>query len=182
MIADGKAYSFSATVSDKAGNTATDVDAINVKATDLTAPKITVDAPDNSNDNTPTITGTTDAPAGSVVTIVVTDSGNKVQTFTAVVQAGGTYRADVPAALAEGNYVAKATVKDPAKAMKPRPPIRADPHHQPDCIIDDGNLSVQEATGASVSGIIKVSDNNSVAFIFSSLAMMSLILAACSYS
>ena len=162
-ITDGKAYSFSATVSDKAGNTATDVDI--TKATDLTAPKITVDAPDNSNDNTPTITGTTDAPAGSVVTIVVTDSGNKVQTFTAVVQAGGTYRADVPAVLAEGNYVAKATVKDPAGNEATATDPGSIDTTNPTVIIDDGNLSVQEATGASVSGIIKVSDNNSVASI-----------------
>ena len=162
-ITDGKAYSFSATVSDKAGNTATDVDT--TKATDLTAPKITVDAPDNSNDNTPTITGTTDAPAGSVVTIVVTDSGNKVQTFTAVVQAGGTYRADVPAVLAEGNYVAKATVKDPAGNEATATDPGSIDTTNPTVIIDDGNLSVQEATGASVSGIIKVSDNNSVASI-----------------
>ena len=150
-------------MSDKAGNTATDVDT--TKATDLTAPKITVDAPDNSNDNTPTITGTTDAPAGSVVTIVVTDSGNKVQTFTAVVQAGGTYRADVPAALAEGNYVAKATVKDPAGNEATATDPGSIDTTNPTVIIDDGNLSVQEATGASVSGIIKVSDNNSVASI-----------------
>ncbi|TXC65690.1 DUF4175 domain-containing protein [Piscinibacter aquaticus] len=38
----------------------------------MTAPSITVDAPLLTNDSTPTITGTTDLPAGSTVSIVVT--------------------------------------------------------------------------------------------------------------
>uniref|UniRef100_UPI00115B7419 Ig-like domain-containing protein n=1 Tax=Vibrio cholerae TaxID=666 RepID=UPI00115B7419 len=75
---------------------------------------ITVDAPDNTNDTTPTITGTTDAPAGSTVTLVVTDANGNQQTLTATVQPDGTFSVDVTTPLAEGSYTVTATVTDPA--------------------------------------------------------------------
>ncbi|WP_195714674.1 Ig-like domain-containing protein [Neisseria brasiliensis] len=81
---------------------------------DTTAPAITVDAPDNSNDNTPTITGTTDAPEGSVVTLTVTDAAGETQVVTTTVKADGTYEADVPAELADGDYEVVAEVTDEA--------------------------------------------------------------------
>ena len=65
-------YTAQATVSDKAGNSATATDPGSIKATVTT---IDVVAPDNTNDNTPTISGTTDAPSNSIVTITVTASG-----------------------------------------------------------------------------------------------------------
>ncbi|WP_308025546.1 Ig-like domain-containing protein, partial [Neisseria oralis] len=79
-----------------------------------TAPVITVDAPDNTSDNTPLISGTTDAPAGSIVSITVTDSRGSVQMVSASVGADGRYSVEVPKALAEGRYTAEAAVKDPA--------------------------------------------------------------------
>ena len=96
---------------DPAGNTSTATDPGSV---DTTAPVITVNAPDNTNDPTPTITGTTDAPVGSTVTVVVTDSAGGTQTVTTTVQPGGTYSVDVPTALPEGGYTATATVEDSA--------------------------------------------------------------------
>ncbi|WP_217564087.1 VCBS domain-containing protein, partial [Vibrio cholerae] len=75
---------------------------------------ITVDAPDNTNDTTPTITGTTDAPAGSTVTLVVTDANGNQQTLNATVQPDGSYSVDVTTPLAEGSYTVTATVTDPA--------------------------------------------------------------------
>ncbi|KNH55267.1 Ig-like domain-containing protein, partial [Vibrio cholerae] len=75
---------------------------------------ITVDAPDNTNDTTPTITGTTDAPAGSTVTLVVTDANGNQQTLTATVQSDGGYSVDVTTPLAEGSYQVTASVTDPA--------------------------------------------------------------------
>ncbi|ELJ8579615.1 adhesin, partial [Vibrio cholerae] len=81
---------------------------------DVTAPVITVDAPDNTDDTTPTITGTTDAPAGSTVTLVVTDADGNEQTLTATVQPGGSYSVDVTIPLAEGNYKVDVSVTDPA--------------------------------------------------------------------
>ncbi|WP_256205856.1 MULTISPECIES: Calx-beta domain-containing protein [unclassified Pseudomonas] len=80
---------------------------------DTTAPVITVDAPAITNDTTPTITGTTDAPVGSTVTLTITQ-GTTVLTTTATVVAGGTYSADVPAGLVEGPYSVDAKVTDAA--------------------------------------------------------------------
>ncbi|EKA4519526.1 Ig-like domain repeat protein, partial [Vibrio cholerae] len=109
-LAEGN-YKVDASVTDPAGNTGTATDDGSV---DVTAPVITVDAPDNTNDTTPTITGTTDAPAGSAVTLVVTDADGNEQTLIATVQPGGSYSVDVTIPLAEGNYKVDASVTDPA--------------------------------------------------------------------
>ncbi|WP_460386543.1 Ig-like domain-containing protein, partial [Vibrio cholerae] len=109
-LAEGD-YQVTASVTDLAGNTGTAIDNGSV---DVTAPVITVDAPDNTNDTTPTITGTTDAPAGSIVTLIVTDTDGNQQTLTATVQPDGSYSVDVTTPLAEGNYKVDARVTDPA--------------------------------------------------------------------
>ncbi|MFM5103849.1 retention module-containing protein, partial [Aeromonas veronii] len=109
-LAEGS-YKVDASVTDPAGNTGSATDDGSV---DVTAPVITVDAPDNTNDTTPTITGTTDAPAGSTVTLVVTDANGNQQTLTATVQPGGGYSVDVTTPLAEGSYKVDASVTDPA--------------------------------------------------------------------
>ncbi|MBV7317273.1 retention module-containing protein, partial [Shewanella sp. NIFS-20-20] len=100
-----------ATVTDPAGNTGSANDEGSI---DITAPTITVDAPDNTNDSTPIITGTTDAPAGSVVTIVVTDSNGDTQTIEAIVDPEGNYQIEVPNPLPDGQITVEATVTDPA--------------------------------------------------------------------
>ena len=61
-----------------------------------------------------TLVGTTDLPAGSTVTLTVTDAAGQQQTFSASVQAGGTYSVDVPSALAEGGYTVVAKAADAA--------------------------------------------------------------------
>ncbi|RWR48353.1 hypothetical protein EOW65_10560, partial [Sinirhodobacter ferrireducens] len=109
-LAEG-GYTVEASVEDPAGNTGTADDA---GVVDTTPPSITVDAPALTTDPTPTITGTTDAPAGSTVTLVVTGSDNVSQTFTATVGTDGSYSVDVPADLAEGGYTVEASVEDPA--------------------------------------------------------------------
>ena len=160
-LPDGR-YSVEAVVSDKAGNRAEARDDNNGKGNviDTTAPVITVDAPDNTSDNTPLISGTTDAPAGSVVSITVTDSRGIVQTVSASVGADGRYSVEVPKALAEGRYTAEAAVKDPAgnegKAsdngtIDTTAPIVNAPGH-----------SVEEASSAAVKGFIQVSDKSPV--------------------
>ena len=144
-------------MADEAGNEATATDPGSV---DTTAPVITVDAPDNTSDTTPTITGTTDAPEGSVVTIVVTDSEGNTQTVTTTVKDDGTYSVDVPEALPEGDYTAEATVADEAgneaTATDPGSVDAIEP-----CVVVD-EQSVPEASNASVSGTINVSDNGEV--------------------
>ena len=155
-------YSVEAVVSDKAGNRAEARDDNNGKGNviDTTAPVITVDAPDNTSDNTPLISGTTDAPAGSVVSITVTDSRGSVQTVSASVGADGRYSVEVPKALAEGRYTAEAAVKDPAGnegkasdngSIDTTAPIVNAPGH-----------SVEEASSAAVKGFIQVSDKSPV--------------------
>nr|WP_223232501.1 Ig-like domain-containing protein [Vibrio cholerae] len=109
-LAEGS-YQVTASVTDPASNTGSATDNGSV---DVTAPVITVDAPDNTNDTTPTITGTSDAPAGSTVTLVVTDANGNQQTLSAIVQPDGTFSVDVTTPLAEGFYTVTATVTDPA--------------------------------------------------------------------
>ncbi|MGL5289625.1 MAG: Ig-like domain-containing protein, partial [Aeromonas sp.] len=79
---------------------------------DRVKPQITVDAPDNTSDTTPTITGTTDVAPGSIVTIIVTDAKGNEQTLITTVKPGGTYSVDVETPLAEGDYKADASVSD----------------------------------------------------------------------
>ncbi|MCH8532235.1 MAG: Ig-like domain-containing protein, partial [Saccharospirillum sp.] len=105
-LAEGT-YSVDASVSDAVGNTANANDNGTI---DLTAPTLTVDAPD-SNDTAPTITGTSDE-VGATVTVVVTDANNAEQTLTAVVQPDSTWSVDVTAPLAEGTYSVDASVSD----------------------------------------------------------------------
>uniref|UniRef100_UPI003D2510E8 retention module-containing protein n=1 Tax=Aeromonas veronii TaxID=654 RepID=UPI003D2510E8 len=135
LLAEGS-YQVTASVTDPAGNTGTATDDGSV---DVTAPEITVDAPDNTNDTTPAITGTTDAPAGSTVTLVVTDASGNQQTLTAIVQPGGGYSVDVTTPLAEGSYQVTASVTDPAGNTGKT--------------TDDGSVDVT-ATGAPVVTIV----------------------------
>ncbi|MDO6568483.1 Ig-like domain-containing protein, partial [Alteromonas sp. 1_MG-2023] len=109
-LAEGD-YTVEASVTDAAGNTATD---INTGEIDTTAPDISLDAQGTGNDTTPTLSGTSDATAGSTVTLTVTDSAGNVQTLTTTVQADGTFTIDVPAELAEGDYTVEASVTDAA--------------------------------------------------------------------
>ncbi|MFC3139885.1 retention module-containing protein, partial [Shewanella submarina] len=69
-------------------------------------------APDNSSDNTPVITGTTNAAPGSTVTIVVTDSEGNQQTISAIVQPDGSFSAEVTEPLPDGSYDVDGTVID----------------------------------------------------------------------
>ncbi|WP_281705410.1 retention module-containing protein, partial [Aeromonas taiwanensis] len=109
-LAEG-GYQVTASVTDPAGNTGTATDDGSV---DTTAPIVMVNAPDNTNDSTPTITGTTDAPAGSTVTLTVTDANGNQQTLTTTVQPDGSYSADVVTPLPDGGYDVTASVTDPA--------------------------------------------------------------------
>ncbi|MFC3463036.1 Ig-like domain-containing protein [Aeromonas media] len=81
---------------------------------DLTAPTITVSAPDNINDSTPTLTGTTDAAPGSTVTLVVTDANGNQQTLITTVNLDGSFSVDVQTPLPDGGYDVTASVTDPA--------------------------------------------------------------------
>ena len=109
-LAEGE-YSVEASVTDAAGNSATDA---NTGEIDTTAPAISLDAQGTDNDTTPTLSGTTDASPGSTVTLTVTDSAGNVQTLTTTVQADGTFSVDVPIELAEDEFTVNASVTDQA--------------------------------------------------------------------
>ncbi|MFG0832631.1 retention module-containing protein, partial [Aeromonas bivalvium] len=81
---------------------------------DVTAPLISISAPDNGNDSTPTITGSTNAAPGSTVTLVVTDANGNQQSLTATVQPDGSFSVDVTTPLPDGGYEVTASVTDPA--------------------------------------------------------------------
>ncbi|WP_249560534.1 Ig-like domain-containing protein, partial [Shewanella sp. 10B] len=110
--AEGETITVVATITDPAGNTSPE--GSDSALLDTTAPTITVSAPDDTQDTTPTITGTTDAAPGSVITIVVTDSNGVQQTLTTTVNPDGTYAVDVTEPIPHGGYTAVATVTDPA--------------------------------------------------------------------
>ncbi|MGN5036519.1 retention module-containing protein [Aeromonas sp. 74A] len=142
-LAEGS-YTVTATVTDPAGNTGSATDSGSV---DVTAPAITVDAPDNTNDTTPTITGTSNAVPGSTVTLVVTDANGTQQTLTTTVQPGGGYSVDVTTPLAEGSYQVTASVTDPAGNTG--------------TATDDGSVNIDESVDA-VNDEYEVNEDGSV--------------------
>ncbi|MFZ6750822.1 retention module-containing protein, partial [Undibacterium sp. Ren11W] len=81
---------------------------------DTTPPVLSVNAPDNTNDSTPTIFGVSDLPVGSTITLVVTDNAGTSQTITATIQAGGIYSATPTTPLADGSYKVIASGRDAA--------------------------------------------------------------------
>jgi len=108
-LPDGS-YSVQASITDAASNTG---GATQSGTLDSLAPTLTLDTVGATNDSTPTISGTTNAPAGTVINISVSD-GITTETFTATVQAGGSWSADVPNALVDGELTIEASVSDNA--------------------------------------------------------------------
>ena len=160
-LAEGR-YTAEAAVKDPAGNEGKASDNGSV---DTTA-AITVEAPDLSNDNTPTLTGTTtDVEEGQTVTLTVTDSRGGSQVVTATVQADGSYQAEVPNALPDGRYSVEAVVSDKAGN---RAEARDDNNGKGNVIdttapiVNAPGHSVEEASSAAVKGFIQVSDKSPV--------------------
>ena len=161
QLPDGK-YTVSATVSNSTGKTATASDTGEIDTTAV----ITIEAPDLSNDNTPTLTGTTtDVEEGQTVTLTVTDSRGGSQVVTATVQADGSYQAEVPNALPDGRYSVEAVVSDKAGN---RAEARDDNNGKGNVIdttapiVNAPGHSVEEASSAAVKGFIQVSDKSPV--------------------
>ncbi|MBQ4858881.1 retention module-containing protein, partial [Pseudoalteromonas sp. MMG007] len=105
-------FSVVATVTDAAGNTAS---ASEIGEIDLTDPTITINPIDDTNDTTPSVTGSVvDVPQGTEITLVVTDSNGNEQTLTAVTNADGSYSANILNELSEGDFTVTASVSDEA--------------------------------------------------------------------
>ncbi|MGL5039806.1 MAG: retention module-containing protein, partial [Aeromonas sp.] len=160
----------SVTSTDAAGNSST-VTTTEGYGVDTTLPTITVDVPLNTNDTTPTITGTSDAAAGTTVTIVVTDSVGISQTLTTTVQADGRYSVDVITPLPEGGFTADATIIDPAGnqagasgdgIVDTTPPVGLtivlDPNITPDDVINAAESGGNIPVSGTVDGEFKIGD------------------------
>ncbi|WP_022928596.1 Ig-like domain-containing protein [Patulibacter americanus] len=95
------------TVADPAGNTASVTQILTV---DTIAPRVTIDggAAASTPDTTPTITGTSDAAAGTVVTVAIAG-----QTIAALVQSTGIWNA-TPTPVGPGTWAVEVSVPDPA--------------------------------------------------------------------
>ncbi|MGL5040494.1 MAG: Ig-like domain-containing protein, partial [Aeromonas sp.] len=154
----------SVTSTDAAGNSST-VTTTEGYGVDTTLPTITVDVPLNTNDTTPTITGTSDAAAGTTVTIVVTDSAGNKQDLTTTVKPDGSYSVDVITPLPEGGFTADATIIDPAGnqagasgdgIVDTTPPVGLtivlDPNITPDDVINAAEVSQDIPVSGTVSG------------------------------
>ncbi len=109
-LADGS-YSVTATAEDPAHNVSPPSAPFPV-VVDTVPPAVTILAPAEGStvsDPTPTVSGTTDAAPGSLVTVTV-----GAEWHTAVVQGDGTWSLEWPTALPDGPYTVSASVADPA--------------------------------------------------------------------
>ncbi|MEL0640650.1 retention module-containing protein, partial [Pseudoalteromonas aliena] len=105
-------FTVEVSVTDSAGNETT---ATTTGEVDTTAPIVTINALGDTSDTTPVISGTVSGePAGSTVTLTVTDANGVLQTITTQVIADGSWTVGVPAALAEGSYSVNASISDSA--------------------------------------------------------------------
>ncbi|MBB1461622.1 Ig-like domain-containing protein, partial [Pseudoalteromonas sp. SG41-8] len=109
-LAEGD-FTVTASVEDGAGNQGT---ASVTGIIDTTMPDISINSPADSNDTTPTISGTASAPQGSIVTLVFNDAAGNTHTVTTQMTPAGTWSVPALEALAEGTYTVTASVSDQA--------------------------------------------------------------------
>jgi outer membrane protein OmpA-like peptidoglycan-associated protein len=141
-----------ASVSDAVGNVGTATQSLTV---DTTAPSLTITGGSavKTRDSTPTISGTTDAPLWSIVSVTVAG-----QSLKATVESGGTWSTTV-AALPTGAVTVVATVTDPAgntaKATQTLTVLAPIVHHLSDRVYFNGDSSViTSATRTEVAALI----------------------------
>lgn len=81
---------------------------------DTVPPTLSIDALSASDSDTPVITGETDLPPGSEITMVVTDAGGNVQTVVGIVAEDGRFSLIADTPLAEGDYTVEVSATDTA--------------------------------------------------------------------
>ena len=158
-LADG-GYTVTVTATDAAGNTST---ASSPFIVDTTAPVVSLAPLGPTNDDTPAISGTTEA--NSLVEIVIRDAnGNAVETLSTTSDASGNFSIDA-AALADGTYSIDVNATDAAGntggANFPgliidtsAPPLSA----MTDALTDDNTPNVNGSTEAGASVTIEILD------------------------
>ncbi|WAJ70508.1 Ig-like domain-containing protein [Catenovulum adriaticum] len=109
-LAEGP-YSVNASVTDSAGNTGT---AQAQGEIDLTAPELSVTELGTINNNQPTVSGTSNATVGSEIQISVIDSEGQTQSIDALVTGDGSWSAQLPSAVADGEVEISAQLSDEA--------------------------------------------------------------------
>ncbi|OUS74708.1 hypothetical protein B5G52_01520 [Pseudoalteromonas sp. A601] len=108
-LAEGDAQ-VTAVITDTAGNSSNDTITLNM---DYTGPVISVTAPAITNDLTPTINGSiSGAPAGTLVTVLVTDRAGNTQKMTTTSNADGSWDVEVINGLADGTYTVSVSAAD----------------------------------------------------------------------
>ncbi|WP_264299601.1 Ig-like domain-containing protein, partial [Pseudoalteromonas distincta] len=81
---------------------------------DTTAPVLSIDALGTQGDPTPLISGTSTEPAGSKVSVTVTDTANTPYLYEATVTAGGTWSIEVTDGLVNGAFSVTVNASDSA--------------------------------------------------------------------
>ncbi|MEI8625813.1 Ig-like domain-containing protein, partial [Pseudoalteromonas sp. B137] len=81
---------------------------------DTTAPVLSIDALGTQGDPTPLISGTSTEPAGSKVSVTVTDTANTPYSYEATVTAGGTWSIEVTDGLVNGAFSVTVNASDSA--------------------------------------------------------------------
>ena len=146
-LAEG-AFTVSATVEDLGLSSSTSLGGI----IDLTPPTVEVDQLPVTNNPLPTITGISDAPAGTNVSVVITDANNDSQTITAQVAGNGTWSVTATTALSEGGFSATATVSDAAGNSSSDTMVSSTDYTAPTVVIDP--ILVGQDTTPTVTGSV----------------------------
>ncbi|WP_024608601.1 Ig-like domain-containing protein, partial [Pseudoalteromonas sp. TAB23] len=146
-LAEG-AFTVDATVENLSLTSSTSLDGI----VDLTPPTVEVDQLPVTNNPLPTITGISDAPAGTNVSVVITDANNDSQTITAQVAGNGTWSVTATTALSEGSFSATATVSDAAGNSSSDTMVSSTDYTAPTIVIDP--ITVGQDTTPTITGSV----------------------------
>ncbi|MAP22243.1 MAG: hypothetical protein CL582_15030, partial [Alteromonadaceae bacterium] len=146
-------YTVDVTVVDAAGNTTTSTQSGTV---DTTAPTLNVTPVDSGTGNTPVISGQTDQPPGSDVTVTITDANGDTQVITGEVADDGTFTVTAPE-LPEGDYTVDVTVVDASGNTTTSTQSGTVDTTAPTLIVNDlgtGNDSTPTITGSGEVGAV----------------------------
>jgi hypothetical protein len=152
-LAEGS-YAVNLSVDDGLGTPATDSATLVV---DTTPPTLTLAVPASTGDTTPTISGSTNARPGAIVTVSVNG-----HTYTGPVSVSGTFDIDVTDLLTDGSYAVSATVSDLAGNPATATATLVVSTFVPTVTLDHGGLWLTQDSSPSISGTTDASDGSAV--------------------